>query len=799
MAGRTKDDFAGLTGAIQDNKAALTKEDYDRIGTSLQIATEQGLKPFKAAVDAAKTSLDAQKASTAAAKDTVDSIKESLDKAKTSYKEFATARLVEDQKYQQQLFDLDQQSAIAERKLLEFKAPGAGLDQAINPIKAQIDAADASLKGYASDLDEINSFVEDQTRTVKEAEAAQKSYDDAVGAAKDNLDAQQSRLQALQGVYDNLGEAIQSAKRDMDDLRHTALVGEGALDDRLFKMEQGIKAQQLRIDQAKLGGAGKDEIKKLTEQLDKLRTAEDAARLAGELRYDKQHRALEQQGVPRNEQTFDQASHDLGQYQQGVEQLTEAQKQAGDAVEAQKQAISDAKFDLMDATAVQRDHTKAVEAEKATLDGLKETQATISKQYQDQKTLLADLKQQLDTTTKDALKPFQDQIDEIARQASLAKIAEKLEIDPLKKKIEETTASTKLLTFQEIIDGIKNTNDVIAILEPRLTAAQDVLKKEQDATKVLQGVYDGATKALAAQQTYFDNLKQGLEAAKANALVIKDILGDLSTIQELINKANGIGNTGGIPGQRAPYTPGSGGYNPNAINSELNKAGSPLTGQGQFIIEMSQKYGIPVEIALAMWKVEGNYGTAGAAVANKNPGNLRASPFAAGTNGGFALFDSWQAGIEGFFKLLSENTFGYKTDVDKYKGGDLSALLDLIKTYAPAGDNNNPQTYYDSVVAMIRATACQVITGGGGAPGTRRRPSTTEPPLMTRCRPWRQSPSSLARVPGLAIRMMPCGLGQPAFTTALTSSWTLGHRSARQSPAWSSRRAQVARASRAGS
>jgi hypothetical protein len=66
----------------------------------------------------------------------------------------------------------------------------------------------------------------------------------------------------------------------MDDLRHTSLVGEGALDDKLFGMEQNIKRQQLVIDQARLRGAGKDEIKKLTEQLDRLRTAEDAARLA---------------------------------------------------------------------------------------------------------------------------------------------------------------------------------------------------------------------------------------------------------------------------------------------------------------------------------------------------------------------------------------------------------------------------------------------------------------------------------------------------------------------------------------
>jgi hypothetical protein len=54
---------------------------------------------------------------------------------------------------------------------------------------------------------------------------------------------------------------------------------------------------------------------------------------------------------------------------------------------------------------------------------------------------------------------------------------------------------------------------VIAILEPRLTGAQDILKKEQDATTVLQGVYDQTTLALSAEQTYFDNLKIGLDEA----------------------------------------------------------------------------------------------------------------------------------------------------------------------------------------------------------------------------------------------------------------------------------------------
>jgi murein DD-endopeptidase MepM/ murein hydrolase activator NlpD/predicted nucleic acid-binding Zn-ribbon protein len=723
MAGRTKDDFNGLPAVVQETgkAAALTKDDYDRLGKSLQVTTDQGLKPFKVAVDAAKKSLDDQQRSTAAAKDTVDSISGALNKAKQTYKDFASARLVEDQKYQQQLFDLDQQQAAAEKRLLDFKAPGAGLDQALNPVQAQIDDTTVSVGKLKDQVDTANGAVDDQTRVVQEATDAQRAYDDAVGSAKDNLSAQQDRLSALQDVYDHLGEAIQSAKRDMDDLRHTSLVGEGALDDKLFGMEQNIKRQQLVIDQARLRGAGKDEIKKLTEQLDRLRTAEDAARLAGELRYDKQHRDLEQQGVPRDEQTFEKASHDLGQYQQGVDQLTKAQETAGQAVEDQQKVVSDAKFDLMDATAVQRDHTAAVDAEKAALEKLKESQTVINKQYDDQKTKLGDLKTLLETTRKDALKPFEDEVDEVARRASLARIAEKLEIDPLKRKIEETTASTKLLTFSEIITGITDTNAVIAILEPRLTGAQDILKKEQDATKVLQGVYDQTTLALSAEQTYFDNLKQGLDALQANLKGSKDIWGDLSMLIGAINAANGIGNTGGIPGQQAPFTPQAGatgagpGYDANAINGVLAKAGSPLAGQGQFIIDMSLKYGIPVEVALAMWKVEGNYGTLGASVDNKNPGNLRGSNLAAGTNGGFALFDTWQAGMEAFFKQLREGSqFGYPQDVDKYKQGDISALLDLIKTYAPAGDNNDPQAYYQSVIAMIKQLLA-IITGGTGA------------------------------------------------------------------------------------
>jgi hypothetical protein len=288
MASRTKDDL--VTTALA-HSTALSKEEIDRLSTSLATITDRTLRPYKAAVDAAKVSLDAHKASTQAAKDSVDSISASLDTAKARFQEFAQAQLAGTKAYADQQFALDQQSAKVQKSLLEFQAPGAGLDQLLAPIQSQIDAAAASTDDWKQKLDAANQAVSDQEQVLAGATAEQKNYDTAVGDAKDNLDAQQSRLESLQGVYDNLGESIQSAKRDMDDLRHTALVGEGALDDQLFDgAEHQAAAVPDRPGAARWRRQGRDQA--LTEQLDKLRTAEDAARLSGELRYDAQHRRL---------------------------------------------------------------------------------------------------------------------------------------------------------------------------------------------------------------------------------------------------------------------------------------------------------------------------------------------------------------------------------------------------------------------------------------------------------------------------------------------------------------------------
>lgn len=705
-AGRSESihSYQESTRAIIENTQAtdLSKDDLDRIGASLATATDQGLRPYKAAVDEASDALKAHQASEKAAKDSVDAISGSLTEAKAKFQEFASARLVEDQKYQTGLAALDLQQEAAQKRLLEFKAPGAGLDQIINPIQSQIDAADASLKGYASDLDEINSFVEDQTQTVKDAEEAQKGYDRTLSDSKTNLASQQSRLDALTGVYDKYTRSIQDAKRAQDDLRRTPIVGEGALDDKLFNMEENVKKAELRLAQAQASGAGKGTLKDLQATVDSLNKSLDIARLQGDLAFDAQKRQIAQAGIPRNEKTAADILAGISQQQSAIDGLTASQNDAAAAVASQQKVVDDAKWDLLDATGAQRLNNEQVDLAKAALDKLKDSQTAVQKQYSDQKTLLGDLKQKYTDLKDAALKPYQDKIDEIGRQAEVLKLAEKMEIDPLKQKIADLTTTSKVMTFKEITDGLHNVNDIIAILEPRLAGAKNILKGEQDATKAAQVTYDAATTALTAEQKYFDALKVGLDDMKTKLTESKDIWGDLSTLIAAINAAN----AGGIPGAKAPFYGGTGsGPNANAINKILQ--GTGLEGQGSTIAQLAKQYNVPVELALAMFRKESSYGTYGSSVGNRNPGNLRGSPLESGERSGFAVFKDIQTGIEAYFKLLSEN---YRQFIDK---GDIAGL---INKYAPPSENDTALYIKQIIEWMTQLTSTLRATATGMGP-----------------------------------------------------------------------------------
>lgn len=80
---------------------------------------------------------------------------------------------------------------------------------------------------------------------------------------------------------------------------------------------------------------------------------------------------------------------------------------------------------------------------------------------------------------------------------------------------------------------------------------------------------------------------------------------------------------------------------------------------------------------------------------NHNPGNLRASPFAAASTDNFAVFRDDFTGYMAFhWDLIQKARGNTSTGL-----GPTSTLRALIFTWAPPSDNNNSEAYLQAVVA----------------------------------------------------------------------------------------------------
>jgi hypothetical protein len=95
---------------------------------------------------------------------------------------------------------------------------------------------------------------------------------------------------------------------------------------------------------------------------------------------------------------------------------------------------------------------------------------------------------------------------------------------------------------------------------------------------------------------------------------------------------------------------------------------------------------------------------------NNNPGNLRPGSLAVGatgSNSGYAVFPSYQAGLAALIGLIQSN---------QYYG---DTLTQFFQTYAPSADNNNPAAYAAGVAAQLGVDANTPISqleAGAAAP-----------------------------------------------------------------------------------
>ena len=149
---------------------------------------------------------------------------------------------------------------------------------------------------------------------------------------------------------------------------------------------------------------------------------------------------------------------------------------------------------------------------------------------------------------------------------------------------------------------------------------------------------------------------------------------------------------------------GSGSYSPTTaitgspsisasqVDAILCKANSPACGTGTTLYNYGAQYGVDPAFALAVFRHESNFGTAGVARQNLSLGNLRCIPDAA-CQGGYAAFGSWQQGYSAFYKLISGPL---------YVQSGLTTPEQILQRYAPVADNNDPSGYASDVEASMR-------------------------------------------------------------------------------------------------
>lgn len=156
----------------------------------------------------------------------------------------------------------------------------------------------------------------------------------------------------------------------------------------------------------------------------------------------------------------------------------------------------------------------------------------------------------------------------------------------------------------------------------------------------------------------------------------------------------------------------------------LDAAHSPATPEASACYTAVTAYGLDPAIALAFFRHESSYGTAGIARQTKNWGNLRKGQGHQAHNlSGWAWYRCWADSVADWAALIT----GY------YIPRGLTTVEKALPVYAPSSDHNNPHAYADAVCASVASwqaldTRTPMIVIGDG---TRvRAEATTSSPVL---------------------------------------------------------------------
>lgn len=154
--------------------------------------------------------------------------------------------------------------------------------------------------------------------------------------------------------------------------------------------------------------------------------------------------------------------------------------------------------------------------------------------------------------------------------------------------------------------------------------------------------------------------------------------------------------TGGERGAQAPPTADHTVMAPPSVSAALidqvlQQYNSPAAGQGAVFYDLGVQYGIDPAYALAFFIHESSAGTKGVARFTNAIGNIRTTPGYRDYEG-YRAYDTWAAGIEDWYKLIKTLYV---------EGWGKRTVAQIIPTYAPSADRNDPPSYTATVTQLV--------------------------------------------------------------------------------------------------
>lgn len=220
-----------------------------------------------------------------------------------------------------------------------------------------------------------------------------------------------------------------------------------------------------------------------------------------------------------------------------------------------------------------------------------------------------------------------------------------------------------------------------------------------------------------------------------------------------------------------PGGPGGGIVDGNWLDNNILK-GTGFAGYGGLISTLAYKYNVPWELAMAMFRKEASFLSAGSSVANKNPGNLRWSSWETEFGGiqqtNFTKFPSIEAGTEAYFHLLDANYRSFINSKD-WSG--------LVNKYAPPSQNNST-LYTNEIIQWMneyrsKAEAAGAVKQPGpptALPGNAYDAAGNLVPAPLPLDPWAQRAID-NKPPDLGIGVTPINGGVSKISETIITAW----------------------------